>query len=87
MPNAEAALVQVLQIVGKLEADAFVLGERLAEGMAVAGVLDGDIVTAPRGAKPAHAVREAGGRQADLRVAETFAGLAENRSFGTRTSL
>ena len=70
--------MQVDQVVGQLEADALVLAERLAEGLAGAGVVDGDVVAAPGGAQPAHAVGEAGGGEADLGVAEALPDRAEH---------
>src|SRR5689334_16857673 len=47
------------------------------EHLAASRVLRGDVVRAPRGAKPAHAVRQAGGREPDLCITEAFAGLSQ----------
>ena len=50
----------------------------LAERLAPARVLGGDVVRAPGLAEPAHAVREARRREPHLRVAEALADLAEH---------
>ena len=50
----------------------------LAECVPPARIVDGDVVRAPRGAQPAHAMREPRRRQAHLRVLEALADLAED---------
>ena len=70
--------VHVHRVVGQHEADALVLAERLAERLALAGVVGGDVVRADRRAQPAHAVRQARRREAHLRVAEALADLAQH---------
>ena len=49
-----------------------------AEGVAAVGVVGGDFVGPDAGAVPAHAMRQASGRQADLRIFEAFAALAQH---------
>ena len=65
-------------VVGQHEADALVLAELAAERLAPARIVAGDVVRPPRGAQPAHAVRQPRRREPHLRVAEAFAGLAED---------
>ncbi len=54
------------------------LAQRLAEGVAGARIVAGDVVGATRGAEPAHAVGQARGREAHLGIAEALADLAEH---------
>jgi hypothetical protein len=72
--------VQLDLVVGKLEADALVLADQLAEGVAAARVVDGDVVRPARRAQPAHAVREPRRAEAHLGVAQALAELAEHRA-------
>ncbi|MNK62037.1 hypothetical protein D3C87_812050 [compost metagenome] len=78
MPDGQARDVQVHVVVGQHEAHALVLHQRMAEGLAAAGVVGGELVHAARGAEPAHAVREARGRQPHLRVAKALADGAQH---------
>lgn len=87
MPDEQAARAQVHGVVGEHEADALVLGERTAEGLAGAGVGRGHIVGTAGGAEPAHAVGEAGGGEPDLGVAEALAELAEDGGGGQAKAL
>src|SRR6187551_2299488 len=48
----KACDVQVHLVVGKHEADAFVLADRLAECVPPASVVGGDVMCAPRGPQP-----------------------------------
>ena len=82
VPDGEAAGADVHVVVGEHEADAFVLGEGLTEGLALGGVGEGDVLGAPGGAEPAHAVGESGRGEADLGVAEALAGFAEDVECG-----
>ena len=61
MPDGKSRHVQVHLVVGQHEADAFVLTDRTPESLAVACVVDRDVVGAPRGAEPAHAMCQARG--------------------------
>ena len=74
----QLGLLQVDQVLGQHEADAFVIDQWLAEGVAAAGIIAGDLVGAGRSAPPAHAVRQAGRGQAHLRVFEAVAALAQH---------
>ena len=78
----QLALLEVDQVFGEHEADAFVIDQQLAEGLAAAGIVGGDLLRADAGAQPAHAVRQARGAEADLRIFEAFAGLAEHLAGG-----
>src|SRR5579875_456018 len=73
VPDDEPARMQIHLIVGKHEPDALVFAQRPAEGMAAAGVIDGDVVRPPRRAEPAHRVRQARRGEPRLGVAETLA--------------
>ena len=79
VPDRETRDVQVHLVVGEHEADAFVIADALAERVPSPRVVDGDVVRAPHGAEPAHAMREPRGRQAHLRVAKALAHFAEDR--------
>jgi len=71
-------LLQVDQIVGQHEADAFMVDQRLAEGVALHRIGGGDVVRPPRRPPPAHAMGQAGRRQADLGVFEALPDLAQH---------
>ena len=66
-------------VVGEHEADPFVLAQGLAEGGAAAGIVGGDVVGAPRGAEPAHAMGQPRRREPRLGIAEPLADPAEHR--------
>ena len=72
--------MQVHLVVGEHKADPLVLAQRLAKGGAAAGVVGGDVVGAPRGTQPAHAMRQARRRQPDLGIAKALADPAEDRT-------
>src|SRR5580704_15798868 len=70
--------MQINLVVGKHEADALMLAERLAEGMPPPGVLDCDRVTAFGRAEPTHAMGETRGAEPHLGISKTLANLAEH---------
>ena len=74
--------VQVDLGVGDHPLNRLMLGELLAERIALFRARDGDLERALRDAEPAHAVREPRGREADLRHAEAVADFAEDRGVG-----
>src|SRR5690349_3905989 len=78
VPDGETRDMEIHVVVGDHEANPFVLADRLAERVAPARIVDGDVMRAACRAEPAHAVREAGGRQSHLRVFETLAYFAEH---------
>lgn len=71
-------LLQINEIVRQHEADAFMIDERLAKGMATAGIVRRDFVRAHRKPKPAHAMRQPGGAEADLRIGKAFTARAQH---------
>nr|ACN62976.1 acyl-CoA dehydrogenase domain protein [Diaphorobacter sp. PCA039] len=82
VPDVQARGVQVHVVVGQHVAHALVFGQRLAKGVALAGVCQRRVVRAACLAQPAHAVREARGRQAHLGVAKALAHLAQHIAGG-----
>src|SRR5262249_17487274 len=72
VPNDEPALVDVHLVVGEHEADTLMLADRFAERGAPTGITHGNVMGAPCGAEPAHAMRQARRRQADLRIAKAL---------------
>ena len=69
----QLGLLQVDQIVGQHEADALMVDQQLAERLALAGIVGGDLLRAGRGAEPAHAVRQPRRAEAHLRILEALA--------------
>ena len=67
-----------MSLSASMKPDAFVFAERLAEGLAAARVIEGDIVGAPRLSEPAHAMRQARRRQPHLGIAKALADFAEH---------
>jgi hypothetical protein len=78
MPDREPAKIDVDLVVGEHKADALMFTDRAAEGLPMAGVFQGDRITAARRTQPAHAMGQARGRQADLRIAKALADLTQD---------
>src|SRR5271165_3009708 len=78
MPDRQTRQMQIDFIVGQHEADALVLADRAAEGVAPSGIFGCDGVAAPRRAEPAHAMGQASRPKPDLRIAETLADLPQH---------
>jgi hypothetical protein len=77
-PDGEPGDVHIHDIVGQLEADAFVFAKCFAESDTVFGVLNGGVMAALCGTKPAHAMRQSCRCKANLGVLETFPNLSED---------
>ena len=78
MSDGEPAMMQIHLIVGEHETDPLVLPDWFPERGAPARVIDGDIVTSPGRAEPAHAVRQPRRTQAYLGITKTLADFAKD---------
>src|SRR5689334_16512901 len=78
VPDREAAKIDVDLVVGEHKADALMFADGAAEGLPMAGVLQRDRMTAARRSQPAHAMGQARGGEADLRIAKALADFAED---------
>ncbi len=79
MPDGQPRLQDIHLVVGKLEAHALMVDQRLAEGHAFTRISGGNVMRPPRGTQPAHAVGQTRRGQADLRIAKALADLPQHR--------